>query len=272
MKRGLVAILVVLLGATPLQAAGRARLVSFGPSGGRGVSASAFAYDPPKQTSGIAASSGPSETVGDPTLNVHLSFQPTNRCTATNVGGKFTYTFANGVECASFAAPSPDEPVRRDGRRPRPPSAEQIAAALFDRAVSLAPRPQLEVAPSRIGLAGLRTYFWLAVPPRQIVATASAGPTTVTAVATPAQFVWDFGDGHDRATETPGLSWTPRRRGSIGHLYQAAGRYSLGVEVLWEARWRAGGSGPWRPLGFFSTSDSRRYAVREILAWLARQR
>ena len=142
---------------------------------------------------------------------------------------------------------------------------------MFDRAVSLAPEPQLEVAPARVGLAGLRTFFWLAEPPDPIVATAAAGRSTITATASPVQFVWSFGDGTDRATTGSGRRWTIRRDGSIGHVYQASGRYDLGVEVVWQARWRAGG-GSWRDLGHFSTSDSRRYPVREVLAWLVRAR
>jgi hypothetical protein len=54
-------------------------------------------------------------------------------------------------------------------------------------------------------------------------------------------------------------------------MYQTAGRYDLGIDVLWSAQWRAG-TGPWQPLGTFSTSDSRPYAVREVIAWLARRR
>ena len=253
-------------------ARGRAEIVTFGNRGAPGVAADAFVH---RSTAGPATTPAFSEDGGseDPTLaSVAPAIgTPTNRCSATNLGGGFTYSFANGVECASFSAPSPDDPIRRDGRRPRPPSAEQIAAALFDRAVSLAPDPQLEVAPSRIGLAGLRTYLWLAEPPEPIVASAAAGRSIVTAVASPGQFVWSFGDGSDRVTDDSGRSWTARRRGSIGHVYQAAGGYRLGVEVVWEARWREG-AGPWRPLGYFSTADSRPYAVREVLAWLVRAR
>ena len=137
--------------------------------------------------------------------------------------------------------------------------------------MSLAPQPQLEVAPGRLGLTGLRSYFWLEAPPRPIVATATAGATTVTAVAVPAEFVWTFGDGHQKATSSSGRAWRRGRRGSIGHMYQTAGRYDLGVEVVWRAQWRLG-SGAWQPLGSFTTSDAREYPVRELLAWLVRRR
>ena len=216
----------------------------------------------------LSSTSIPSSIAASQSL---VDIDPTNRCTATNLGEGFSYSFANGVECASFSAPVPGEAVRRNGRRPRPPSAAQIAAALFDRTIALAPEPQLEVAPSRIGLTGLRTFVWLDESPRPIVATASAGATTVTAVATPARFVWDFGEGQVRSTSHSGTRWTPRQRGSVGHMYQASGRYDLSVDIMWSAQWRSG-TGPWQPLGTFSTSDSRPYAVREVIAWLARRR
>ena len=272
MKTTAVALLAAVLLLLPQGAVAgeRAAIVNYGKRSIPGVETTAGAYRPPVQTSTVSA-----PEVGR-TASVELTVAenwvvPTNRCTATNLGQGFSYSFANGVECASFSAPVPGEPVRRNGRKPRPPSAAQIAAALFDRTIALAPEPQLEVAPSRIGLTGLRTFVWLDESPRPIVATASAGATTVTAVATPARFVWDFGEGQVRSTSDAGTRWTPRQRGSVGHMYQASGRYDLSVDVLWSAQWRSG-TGPWQPLGTFSTSDSRPYLVREVIAWLARRR
>ena len=192
----------------------------------------------------------------------------TNRCSAANVNGGFSYSFANGVECASWAAPDPQR-VTKKAKKPRPPSPEQVALALADRVIALAPDPRLQVAPGRVGLTGLESYFWLSDLPAPIRATAVAGPVTVTAEARPTQFVWDFDDGSDRVTYDPGRRWTHRREGSIGHLYETSGRYELNVDVVWEARWQMGG-GTWRHLGYFTTSDSRPYPVREVIAMLIR--
>ena len=262
--------MVLLMAGGLAQAKDKASVISYGYGIGRGVSATAISY-PGAETSGSAFSGVSSGAAADTPTVAHVTVDPSNRCSATNLGSGFSYSFANGVECASFSAPVPGKPVRPPARRPRAPSPEEVAARLFDRAVALAPRPELEVAPSRVGLAGLRTFFWLDETPQPIVATAAAGPTTVTAVADPVQYLWDFGDGGDRLTESSGTSWSPRRRGSIGHVFQASGRFDLDVEVIWQARWRSGG-GAWQPLGYFSTSDSRPYAVREVLAWLVRQR
>lgn len=192
----------------------------------------------------------------------------TNRCEVANGTGGFTYNFANGVECASFAAPADFDPLSEPAP-PIPPSPEQVAAALLDRMVTLADKPELRVAPAEIGLTGLESFFWLDRLLRTIRATAYAGTVSVIAEATPVEYSWDFDDGTSRSTSGPGRPWKGSRDGSIAHMYETAGRYDLSVEAIWRARWRMGG-GPWRPLGYFSTGDSRPYRVRSIVAWLVR--
>lgn len=167
-------------------------------------------------------------------------------------------------------APSPNnpDPNNRGPREqgPPPPSPEEIARLAIDRAVALAPAPQLEVAPNRIGLTGLESYFWLADAPETITATAGVPGLTVVARAVPAQFVWDFGDGSDHVTNDPGSRWTGDG-GGISHMYETKGRYGLSVDVVWEASYSVNG-GTWTPIGFFSTSDARTYPVREMIAVL----
>ncbi len=103
------------------------------------------------------------------------------------------------------------------------------------------------------------------------MATASAGSLTVTAEARPVEYVWDFDDGAQRTTRGPGRKWTRHKDGSIGHLFETKGIYNLGVEVVWEARWRQSG-GTWQHLDYFSTWDSDEYPVREVVALLVRAR
>jgi hypothetical protein len=86
----------------------------------------------------------------------------------------------------------------------------------------------------------------------------------VTAEARPVQWVWSFGDGGDAVTTHPGRPWTQRAPGDIAHIYETEGRYRLGLEQVWEARWQVGG-GAWRSLGFFSNSAARTYPVREVV-------
>jgi hypothetical protein len=173
---------------------------------------------------------------------------------------------------ASLEPPADDDdPPRRRRGRPARPSPEDLARIAADRAIALAPKPRMRVAPRGVGLSGLTSYFWLARRPRAITASAGIPGLTVTAQARPVQYVWSFGDGADKVTRTSGRRWRARRPGNIGHMYQARGRYRTTVEVVWEARWRIGG-GAWRPLGYFSNSDGRRYRVRQVVAVLVRSR
>jgi hypothetical protein len=175
------------------------------------------------------------------------------------------------AKCAFYGfAPPPEPEPNKKKKRPRP-SPEALAAAAADRAIALAIEPDLRVAPGRIGLTGLPSYFWLADKPRPVTATAGAGGLTVTAEARPVQFVWDFGDGSDKVTTHSGRRWTQRHSGNVSHLYETKGRHELGVEVIWEARWRIN-AGSWQPLGYFSNSDDRPYPVREVVAMLVRSR
>lgn len=169
--------------------------------------------------------------------------------------------WAGGQTCA--LAPPPDINLERPRQRPRRPSPEEIAQQLRDRAIALAPRPVLRITPGRRGLTGLASYFWLRERPRTIQARASVFGLVVTAEARPIQYVWTFGDGSDRVTTHHGRRWTRTRRGNISHTYETKRRYTVRVEVIWEARWRVGFQ-PWRPLGYFSNSDSDRYRVREL--------
>ena len=265
---------VVTLGLTlflmivPAQARGKGLLIDDGRNSVSGVKVVAQRFDTPGQSQ--AESRGASAALGVVAVTTGTSLVVTvnNRCSAANLGDGFSYSFADGVECASFAAPGSEQVVKK-GKKPRPPSPEQVALALADRAIALAPDPRLEVAPGRVGLTGLESFFWLSDPPAPIRATAAAGRVTVTAEARPTQFVWDFDDGSDKVTYDPGRRWTRWRDGSIGHLYETSGRYDLNVDVVWEARWRIG-AGTWRHLGYFTTSDSKRYPVREVIAMLIR--
>ena len=174
-----------------------------------------------------------------------------------------------GQTCGLDPPPRPSIPDTRPPQRP--PSPEEVARRLADRAIRIAPRPQLRLAPSRRGLTGLPSYFWLAQRPRRIQAAAGAGGVTVTAQARPVQYVWTYGDGTDAITRRSGRRWTRMRPGSIHHTYETKGRYDLTVEVIWHARWRIGAGG-WRSLGFFSNSDTRGYRVRSIVPVLVTAR
>jgi hypothetical protein len=167
-----------------------------------------------------------------------------------------------------FSPPSKQPPLKRN-HKPVPPTPEQIGRIAADRAVALAPKPHMKLAPSRVALTGLPSYFWLRPKPHAIVARAQAGALVVVAQARPVQYVWNFGDGRSLTTTRPGRRWTKKRRGNVSHLYETRGRYTLRARIIWEARWRTLG-GRWAHLGYFSTSSSRGYGVRQVLAVLTK--
>jgi hypothetical protein len=174
---------------------------------------------------------------------------------------KFGGTWGDSL---SFCVPAPDRKGKPGKGKQQPSVApEEVARILTDRAVALAPDPRIEVAPERIGVTGLESYFWLDRPD-PIVASAGVGGLVVTAEARPVQWVWGFGDGEDTVTSDAGRPWTLRQPGNIAHVYEARGRYGLSVEQIWEARWRIGRGG-WRHLGYFSDSAGRTYRVRPII-------
>lgn len=178
---------------------------------------------------------------------------------------------AGGGDCLSFSIPDPVQQIADRngprGPRDRGPSLEDLVRTAADRAIALAIKPEIAVAPDGVGLTGLPSYFWLAQGPQPISASASAGGITVTAQAFPTQYVWEFGDGGDLVTFGSGRPWTKELPGDIEYTYETRGRYDLSVEVLYQARWRIDG-GEWQSLGFFATSDSRTYPVRQVVAVL----
>jgi hypothetical protein len=181
-------------------------------------------------------------------------------CLRRRVGGSWGDTL-------SFCV-ADDEPQGR--RRAGSPSPEDVARVLADRARALAAAPRIEIAPEKVGLAGLESYFWVE-PPDPVRAAAGAGGVTVIAEARPVQYVWSFGDRSGVVTAHPGVAPpTLGGRGTpITHTYETDGARAVTVEQIWEARWRSR-SGNWQRLGFFSQTAVRVYPVRAIVALLVR--
>ena len=267
---GVVVLLIISLPSNSLadEPDGSAQIITHGSEAAQGVEAHVFEID--TQGNSQASDNG-TPTYGAGHVPVPTGLIPHSCVPVFNGGIDLDYVFspAGGADCASFispAAPQPSEPGAPNG-----PSPEQLAAIAADEAMSLAESPQLEMAPGAIGLTGLDSYFWLDGEPRPVVATAEAPGLSVTAEAHPIQYVWRFGDGAERTTAYPGRAWTRRKPGNIAHMYETRGRYTVEVEVVWEARWRIGG-GDWMPLGYFTNSDSDRYPVRQVRSALTRDR
>lgn len=252
---------IVLFGASAQAAeGGTARVFHYGPQSDPGIEARAGAYMAPSK---VDRGTSTSDVAG-------IRYEGGPRLVPL-VGQVFCGhdpTIPGGLTCV---LPPPERPRIANAPKRRPPRPDEVARRLADRAISLAPKPRLRFVPARRGLTGLPSYFWLENRPRPIEARAGVGGITVTAQARPVQYVWDFGDGTDRATRGPGRRWTMKRPGNIRHTYEGKGRYTVEVEVIWEARWRLG-TGAWRHLGYFSNSSTRSYRVRSIVAVLVKPR
>lgn len=177
-----------------------------------------------------------------------------------------------GLQCLSLARPPivPIKPAKNGKRSHRPSVSPQLLAKLaVDRAIALAGKPGLQLAPARVGLTGLDTFFWVAPRPRPVVAQAAVPGLRVTARAHPVQYIWHFGDGGEAVTVGPGRPWTRTHPGSIAHDYQTRARYAVSVQIIWKANWRIG-AGRWRSLGTFVTSSARSFPVRQAVAVLVK--
>jgi hypothetical protein len=258
----------------PDDSEGRASL--FGSDEDRGVIAiTSVGYGTPSQdgdTVNVADASSGSIPVGNAAnwspLNIGLSAP---NCSPYGSSGGIGLSDGRGPVVTSNCLSLPDAQLgnNNSGRNRRGPSLADLVGAASDKMIALAIRPDLRIAPGEIGLTGLPSYFWLAVSPQPITATASAGGTTVTAQAFPVQFHWVFDDGEDLITQSSGRPWTKELPGNIEHTYEARGQYNITVEVLYQARWQVNG-GPWQSLGYFTTSGSRDYPVRQVVAVLVK--
>jgi hypothetical protein len=253
----------------PALAEGGTATIDFGKDAKPGVVSEAIVIDLPPSVPDDSGWVGSSGGVGLP-QPVALA---AHNCGVLYMGGNAGLSLADPLEdggstdCAALAPPA----VRPRDVDPSDPAPSDLAAIAFARARDFADVPTLVLAPSGRGITGLRSYFWLGEVPATVSATASAGATSVTAEAYPVTYTWSFGDGAGTTTYGPGRPWSRQQPGSIGHVYETKGNYSVGVEVLYEARFSING-GPWQPLGYFSTSDERPYRVNEVIAALSRSR
>ena len=274
---GVVAILLTTMApATRADERGSASVIDYGTADGPGVQATAVKYVSDEPSTGqtgdqptTAAPAGSSAPPAPVAISAHNCIPRTD---PRGVSLSLEIFESSIGDCISFVSPEPVRPPRRgNDRRPPRPSPEALAQSAYDRVISLAPQPELNVAPSRVGLTGLPSYFWVGNDLRPVVATAGVRGLTVTAEARPVRYLWDFADGTTRQTQHGGRPWTTARRGNVGHLYETKGRYEPTVTVVWAARWRVNG-GAWNDLGYFSTTGSAEYPVREMISVLVRRR
>jgi hypothetical protein len=135
-------------------------------------------------------------------------------------------------------------------------------------------RDRLQVPSVRIasnpkrGLVGLESWFWLENGGRTLAKSLSRFGVRVSVTARPVSYRWDFGDGHEKITTSPGERYP--RHSPITHIYQRSSAeyergFSVSVTTVFQVRWRTNGS-DWRALPSMSRTAERFYPVAESQA------
>ena len=85
-----------------------------------------------------------------------------------------------------------------------------------------------------------------------MTATATAGPVTTTATATPTKVVWDMGDGSTVTCDGPGTPYdpsSPAATTTCSYTWPAAGTYTVTATTYWSVSWSATGAAGGGSLG-----------------------
>lgn len=142
---------------------------------------------------------------------------------------------------------------------------ETLAQEVRDRL----PVPGLKISSNpRRGLVGLKSWFWLEDGGQPLSDSLSRFGVRVDVQARPVSYRWEFGDGTEKTTESPGRPYP--QRSEITHTYdrssaQFAQGYAVSVTVVFDVRWRTDG-GRWRALPGISRTSERFYPVAESQA------
>jgi hypothetical protein len=108
--------------------------------------------------------------------------------------------------------------------------------------------PAIRMAPpaGRPQLVGVATWLWIDPAAwRTLSASATAGPVTTTAVATPTRVVWNMGDGSTVTCDGPGTPYdpsTPNATTDCSYTWPASGSFQVTATVYWSVSWTAQGA------------------------------
>ncbi len=108
--------------------------------------------------------------------------------------------------------------------------------------------PTIEMAPpdGSPQLVGVASWLWLAAGEwRTLTASATAGPVTTTATATPSKVVWNMGDGDAVTCDGPGTPYSasaPNATTNCSYTWGQAGTYQVTATLYWSVTWTATGA------------------------------
>lgn len=140
------------------------------------------------------------------------------------------------------------------GNQPAAPAVNPAVLAQQAVAQLPLPAPTIEMAPppNRDQLVNVLSWLWVDSSAwRSLSATAAAGPVSATATATPAEVVWDMGDGHSVTCQGPGVPYdssNPNASTYCSYTWRTSsagqpnGAYRVTATVYYQAAWTAAGA------------------------------
>ena len=175
--------------------------------------------------------------------------------------------------CSGPGVIDPMSPIWVVNATPQVPAANPVVLVRQALSNLALPTPTIEMAPpaGRDQLVNVATWLW--VDPaawRGMSASASAGPVTTTATATPAEVLWQMGDGRSVTCLGPGTAYDPSqpnattdcsytwRKSSAG---QPGGAYQVTATLYYRVTWSATGAPGGGSLGLVA-GPSAHVAVR----------
>jgi hypothetical protein len=168
-----------------------------------------------------------------------------------------------GAMCsgAAFSCPAPAERMALWLQRPGDPAPirqgtvcldpsvalqpDQLVPGVRDRFARLVPVPRPSFQPRERGLVGLPVLFAAGQPTsigRPVFDLAGRG----IALSATVRWVWDFGDGGQIVTTSPGGGWPDT---AVAHTFRARGTYRVVVTAQWAGQFWVDGAGPFTVTG-----------------------
>ena len=95
-------------------------------------------------------------------------------------------------------------------------------------------------------LVGVATWLWIDPAAwKTLSASASAGPVTTTATATPSKVIWNMGNGDSVTCQGPGTPYDPSQPNATtncSYTWAAPGTYTVTATIFWSVSWTAKGA------------------------------
>jgi hypothetical protein len=159
--------------------------------------------------------------------------------------------------CAGPGAIDPMPPIWVTGAQPVVAAVQLSPVVMAEQAVRhlgfSSPIIEMAPPPGRPQLVGVATWLWIDPAAwRTLSASATAGPVTTTAVATPTKVVWNMGDGDTVTCDGPGTPYdpsTPEATTNCSYTWPAPGSFQVTATVYWSVSWTARGAAGGGTLG-----------------------